>query len=281
VTGRPLDGRVALVTGAARGQGRSHAVRLAADGAAVIALDLCADVAAAPYPGATPDDLTRTIELVAASGGDAFPVIADSRDLDALERALTDGLAALGTDRRLAVVVANAGIAGGAPIEAMEPAAWAEMIDIDLTGAWNTVKAAVPHLRAGGGGSIVVISSANGGLKAPPNLAHYAAAKHGLVGMVRSLANELGPEGIRVNSVHPTAVDTAMIHNASTYRLFRPDLEDPGREDVVDLFTSFHSLPIPWIEPADVSAAVAFLASDRSRYITGIALPVDAGLSAR
>lgn len=279
-TERPLHDRIAVVTGAARGQGRSHAQRLAADGAAVMAIDLCADVATAPYPGATPADLARTGELVADAGGDIHCAIADTRDLAALERAVEEGMAALGGGgRRLAVVVANAGIAGGAPIEDMDAESWREMVDIDLTGVWNTVKCCVAHLVSGA--SIVLVSSANGGLKAPPNLAHYAAAKHGVVGMMRSLANELGPRGIRVNSVHPTAVGTDMIHNDFTYRMFRPDLPTPGRADVVDLFSSFHSLPIPWIEPADVSAAVAFLASDRARYITGVALPVDAGLSAR
>lgn len=270
---------VALVTGAARGQGRSHAVRLAADGFGVIAVDVCADPATTDYPGATEDDLHETVALVTAAGGVVHAAVADVRDLDALSAAVAAGLDALGGPLR--VVVANAGIAGGAPITAMEPRAWSEVIDVNLTGVWNTVKVAVPRLLTGGSGSIVVISSANGGLKAPPNLAHYAAAKHGVVGLVRSMANELGPQGIRVNSVHPTAVDTAMIHNEATYRLFRPDLDDPGRDDVVDLFESYHSLPVPWIEPCDVSAAVAFLASDRARYITGVALPVDAGLSAR
>lgn len=271
--------KLALVTGAARGQGRSHAVRLASDGYGIIAVDLCADLVTTDYPGATKEDLDQTLSMVRDDGGSAHGVIADVRDLEALNAAVTEGIDALGGE--LDVVVANAGIAGGCPIEAMEPAVWAEMIDVDLTGVWNSVKATVPHLLARGHGSIVLISSANGGLKAPPNLAHYAAAKHGVVGLMRSLANELGPRGIRVNSVHPTAVDTDMIHNDATYRLFRPDLTDPTRDDVVELFKTFHSLPIPWIEPRDVSAAVAFLASDRARYVTGVTLTVDGGLSAR
>ena len=168
-----------------------------------------------------------------------------------------------------------------APLEHMAAETWREMIDVNLTGAWNTIKAAVPFLLERGRGAVVVTSSANGGLKAPPNLAHYAASKHGVVGLVRSLANELGPRGIRVNSIHPTAVATEMLLNDATYRLFRPDLEEPGLDDVVDLFSSFHSLAIPWIEPIDVANAVAFLVSDRARYLTGVALPIDAGLSAR
>lgn len=276
-----LLGRVALITGAARGQGRSHALRLAADGAAVIALDLCATPATTEYPGATPDDLATTAQLIREGGGSVATVIADVRDLGAVQAAIHAALGQLDMSR-LDVVVANAGIAGGMPITSMTAQTWQEMIDIDLTGVWNTVRAAVPHLLAGGrGGSIVLISSANGGLKAPPNLSHYAAAKHGIVGLVRSLANELGPQRIRVNSVHPTAVDTDMIHNEFTYRLFRPELDNPQRHDVIALFRSFHSLPVPWIEPSDVSEAVAFLASDAARYITGVQLTVDAGLSSR
>jgi len=280
----PLHGRVALVTGAARGQGRSHAVRLAEDGASIIAVDVCARVGDTPYPGATPADLERTAELVTAVGQRVCLEVVDVRHLGSLTDAVHRAADELGG---LDIVVANAGIAGGAPIEAMEASAWQDMIDVNLTGVWNTIKAAVPVLRRTADkdpsrrGSIILTSSANGGIKAPPNLSHYAAAKHGIVGLVRSLANELGPEGIRVNSVHPTAVDTDMIQNAFTYKLFRPELESPGKADVEDLFRSFHSLPIPWIEPIDVSNAVAFLASDRARRITGITLPVDGGLSAR
>ena len=279
-----LYGRVALVTGAARGQGRSHAVRLAEAGASIIAIDVCESVGDTPYPPATLADLERTQQQVEATGSRVWIEVVDVRDLGALTAALSRAANELGG---IDIVVANAGIAGGAPIEMMDASAWQDMIDVNLTGVWNTVKAAVPILRQtaqahpGRSGSIILISSANGGIKAPPNLSHYAAAKHGVVGLVRSLANELGPEGIRVNSVHPTAVDTDMIQNDFTYKLFRPDLESPGKADVVDLFRSFHSLPIPWIEPIDVSNAVAFLASDRARYITGVTLAVDGGLSAR
>lgn len=288
---RPLVGRIALVTGAARGQGRSHARRLAADGAAIIAVDLCADLPTTPYAGATRGDLDETVELVTSEGGHAVAIVADVRELDAMTAAVAHGVEQLGSDGRLAIVVANAGIASGEPITTMSAESWQEMIGVNLTGVWNTVKATVPTLLddrsdqdarpVPSGGSIILISSANGGLKAPPHLAHYAAAKHGVVGLVRSLANELGPSGIRVNSVHPTAVDTDMIHNDATYRLFRPDLEAPGRDDVIDLFKSFHSLPVPWIEPIDVSEMVAFLASDAARYVTGTTMAVDAGLSAR
>jgi SDR family mycofactocin-dependent oxidoreductase len=276
---RPLNGRVAVVTGAARGQGRSHCVRLAIDGAAIVAIDSCHQPTTTDYGGATVDDLQRTHELVVAQGVQCRSVVVDVRNLTELTACVAAACNELGAPR---VVVANAGIAGGAPIEMMTGEAWIEMIDTNLTGVWNTLKATVPMmLAAGEGGSVIVISSANGGLKAPANLAHYAAAKHGVVGIVKSLANELGPRNVRVNSIHPTAVDTDMIHNDFTYRLFRPDLASPTRHDVVELFESFHSLPIAWIDAVDVSEAVAFLASDATRYITGIALPIDAGLSAR
>jgi len=289
---RPLAGRIAVVTGAARGQGRSHAVRLAADGAAVIAIDLCAAPATTAYEGSTRADLDETVAMVESLGAGCVGLSVDVRNLSLLSGAIEQGLGTIGDERarHVDIMVANAGIAGGAPIELMAAEAWQEMIDINLTGVWNSVKAVIPSMLAnprlpanGGSGtaSVVLISSANGGLKAPPNLTHYAAAKHGVVGMMRSLANELGARGIRVNTVHPTAVDTRLIHNDFTYRLFRPDLESPGREDVVELFRSFHSLPIPWIDSSDVSEAVAFLASDASRYITGITMTVDAGLSAR
>ena len=294
LVGGPLAGRVAVVTGAARGQGRSHCLRLAADGADIVAIDLCGELATTDYAGSARADLDATTDAVTAMGVGCAAVVADVRDLPAMSGAVEQGLGALrrdaGTSRHVDIVVANAGIAGGSPIEFMTAHAWQEMIDVNLTGVWNTIKAVIPsmlanpRLRVNGGsgtGSIVLISSANGGLKAPPNLAHYAAAKHGVVGVMRSLAGELGERGIRVNSIHPTAVDTSMIHNDFTYRLFRPDLDAPGRDDVVELFRSYHSLPVPWIDAADVSEAVAFLASDAARYITGVMLPVDAGLSSR
>jgi (+)-trans-carveol dehydrogenase len=150
------------------------------------------------------------------------------------------------------------------------------VIDINLTGMWHTCKAAIPHLVVGGGGSIVITSS-DAGLKAYPNLAHYVSAKHGVVGLMRTLALELAPHFIRVNSLHPSTVDTDMIQNEATYRLFRPDLRDPGAQELADAGRAINALPIPWLEPVDISNAVLFLASDEARYITGVTLPVDAG----
>lgn len=274
-----LDGRVALVSGAARGQGRSHCLHLARAGADVIGFDVCAPVTDdAWYPPSTEADLAETGRLVRETGRRAVLTVADVRDAAAVTALVEDGLAELG---RLDIVVANAGIVTPSPAVDLTDEAWRTVIDVDLTGAWNTIRPALPHLLARGAGSVVVISSANGGIKAPPHLAHYAAAKHGLVGMVRSLAAELGPQGVRVNSVHPTAVATPLIHNEQTYRLFAPDAAAPTAQDVAPVFAAFHSLPVPWIEPEDVSRAVVWLAGDTARYVTGVALPVDAGLSAR
>ncbi len=281
-TGR-VAGKVALVTGAARGQGRAHCLRLAEEGADVIALDLCAPVPGTDYPPATEADLEETGDLVRAAGRRAVTRVADVRDDAALRTAVDAAVAELG---RLDVVVANAGVVVAAPAEHLPADAWRTVVDTNLTGVWHTVSAALPHLLdrppgATGPASVVVTSSANGGLKAPPHLAAYAASKFGVVGLVRSLAHELGPRGVRVNAVHPTAVSTPMIHNEATYRLFAPGAERPGPDEVAPVFARFHSLPVPWIEPVDVSNAVLWLASEESRYVTGVSLPVDAGLSAR
>jgi (+)-trans-carveol dehydrogenase len=268
-----LEGKVAFITGAARGQGRSHAVRLAEEGADIVAVDIASQIDTVPYTMGTPEDLAQTVKEVEAFDRRIVATEVDVRDYDALKAALDDGVAQLG---RLDVVAANAGIVSfGAGTELAEQA-WRNVIDVNLTGVWHTVKAAVPHLRAAGGGSIV-ITSAVGGLKGVPNLAHYAAAKHGLVGLMRTLANELAPEMIRVNTVHPGSVDNDMIHNQATYRLFLPNQGEITREEVAPVFQTLNALPVPWVESVDISNAVLFLASDEARYITGVTLPVDAG----
>lgn len=270
-----VAGKVALVTGAGRGQGRSHAVRLAEEGAAIIAFDICAPVASVSYPMASREDLDRTGKLVREAGGQVYAAQVDVRDFDVLDRELRAGIDALGG---LDIVVANAGIASYAAGHEISEAAWQEMIDINLTGTWHTIKAAVPHLIAAGRGGSIVLTSSAAGLQGTPNLAHYVAAKHGVTGLTRTFANELAPHWIRVNSVNPTQVDTPMIMNDEIFRMFRPDLESPGRDDIVDVSISTNALPVPWVEARDVSNAVLFLASDEARYITGIALPVDAGI---
>ena len=273
MTGR-VEGKVAFITGAARGQGRSHALRLAEEGADIIAVDLCEEIESVPYSLATPADLEQTVKEVEALDRRIVAIQADVRDMAALQAAVDSGVAELG---RLDIVCANAGIfsftTGGAELSELM---WKEMIDVNLTGVWHTAKAAAPHLIAAGGGSIVMTSS-TAGLKGFQNFAHYVAAKHGVVGLMRTFALELGPHMIRVNTVHPTNVDTPMVQNPSTYALFRPDLENPRREDAEEAFAGINMLPIPWVQPRDISNAVLFLASDEARYITGVTLSVDAG----
>jgi len=270
-----LEGKVAFITGAARGQGRSHAIRLAQEGADIIAVDICEDIPDLPYRGATEADLAETVKEVEALDRRIVAVKADVRDFAALKTTLEDGVSQLG---RLDIVSANAGI-GVSPRRAQDLSedTWRTMLDINLTGVWHTTKAAIPHLIDGGCGGAIVLTSSAAGLRAYENVAHYVAAKHGVVGLMRTLALELAPHSIRVNSVHPTQVDTEMIMNDSTFRLFRPDLEHPTRDDFSPASQAMNALPIPWVESVDISNAVLFLVSDEARYITGVALPVDAG----
>lgn len=271
---RRVQDKVALVTGAARGQGRSHALKLAEEGADIIAIDLCGPVESTPYALSTRDDLDETIALVEKTGRKIEAHVADVRDAVALRAAVSESVERLG---RLDIVAANAGIISYGTVDSLSGEMWNEVIDINLTGVWNTVQASVPHIRSGGqGGSIHVTSSALG-LRVAPALAHYAAAKHGLSGLVKTLAVELGPENIRVNAIHPGQCDTDLIHNEATYRLFCPDVESPGKADFIEVSIPFAAMNIPYIEPIDVSNALLFLASDDARYITGVALPIDGG----
>ena len=274
MTGR-VAGKVAFVTGAARGQGRGHAVRLAQEGADIIAVDICQPFADSPAPPATPEDLTETADLVKALNRRIVTAEVDVRDYDTLKVAVDSGVEQLGG---LDIIVANAGIGtGGVRLDRMDEALWQEMIDVNLSGVWKSVKAGVPHLVSGGRGGSIILTSSVAGLKAYPHTGHYVAAKHGVVGLMRSFAVELGAQSIRVNSVHPTHVNTPLLINETTFRLFRPDLENPGPDDLAPVCQTFHTLPIPWVTPEDISNAVLFLASDEARYITGVALPIDAG----
>jgi SDR family mycofactocin-dependent oxidoreductase len=262
-----LDGKVALITGAARAQGRSHAVLMAEQGADIVAFDLCAQAADVGYPAATKEDLEETAAAVQATGRRVVPVIGDVRDQVALDRAVADGVAELG---RLDVVVANAGISSWGRFWEMTEERWLDMIDINLTGVWRTLRAAVPvMIEQGSGGSIITICSV-AGIKSLPGQAHYSAAKHGVVGLTKSAAIELGPYEIRVNSVHPWGVDTPMVQDPDVARILD---EHPA------YLGSFGSaMPqIGMAQPADISQAVIFLASDASRFITGAQIPVDMG----
>ena len=273
-----LDGKVALVTGAARGQGRSHARRLAEEGADIIAIDACATPGWLSYPLASEADLAQTVKEVEAAGTGRRIVArrADVRDLGAVRAALDEGLAELGG--RLDIVCANAGIISQ-PVATWEIDLdqWRELIDVTLTGVFVTIKAAVPHMIAAGNGGSITLTSSGAALISGGGLADYKAAKSGVLSLTRTLACELAEHFIRVNAICPTAVDTPMIQNETLYRSFRPDLPNPGREDVKAGFQTMNLLPIPWVDAADVSNAIVWLASDAARYITGVTLPVDAG----
>jgi NAD(P)-dependent dehydrogenase (short-subunit alcohol dehydrogenase family) len=192
-----------------------------------------------------------------------------------LTRSVDNGVCELG---RLDIVSANAGIADFGRAHELSEDQWSQMIAINLTGVWNTTRAAIPHLLAGGRGGSITMTSSAAGLRAFENMAHYATAKHGLVGLMRALTLELAPHMIRVNTIHPCTVNSAMTHNKVTYDLFAPDLDDPRPEELAERFRALNALPIPWAEPVDISNALLFLASDEARYITGVTLPVDAGL---
>jgi (+)-trans-carveol dehydrogenase len=270
-----LQGKVAFISGAARGQGRAHAVRMAEEGADVIAFDAAGPVPSQGAPAASVADLDETVRQVEKLDRRVVAHRADASDLDAVTAVLDQGLTEFG---RVDIVVANAGVQGNpAPIAQTSAEEWQGVLATNLTGVFNTVRAAVPHLIDGGrGGSISLVSSSIA-LRAQPGLGPYGSAKTGVIGLMRALALELGEHSIRVNSIHPTTVNTPMLINDINFRLFRPDLENPQLEDVVPVYRTLNVLPVPWVEAEDIANAVIFLASDEGRYITGVALPVDAG----
>ncbi|WP_009478499.1 mycofactocin-coupled SDR family oxidoreductase [Rhodococcus sp. JVH1] len=272
-----VEKKVALITGAARGQGRSHAVRLAEEGADIIAIDICAQIESANHTMSTEEDLRQTELEVEKLDRRIVTIKADVRNRDALNRAVNEAVDELG---RLDIVSINAGIASIHPTLAMPEQSWHDVIDINLTGAYNTAAVTIPHIIAGGRGGSVVFTSSALGVTAVQNLAHYAAAKHGMLGLMKTLALELGQHLIRVNAILPTNVDTEMIQNETVRKLFMPHLDKPTRADAEKPDSSYvaaNILPIPWVSPVDISNALLFLASDEARYITGISLPVDAG----
>lgn len=271
-----LEGKVAFVTGAARGQGRSHAVRLAHEGADIIAVDACATPAWLSYPLATEDDLAETVKEVEALGRRIIARKADIRDYAAVKSVVDDGVAELGG--RLDIVAANAAIISW-PRDTWEidTGEFRELIDVTLTGTFITIKAVVPPMIAAGRGGSITLTSSGAAITAGKGLADYKAAKNGVLALKDTLAYELAGHFIRVNAICPTAVDTPMIQNDSLHRAFRPDLEQPGREDVKAGFAEMNLLPVPWVDPVDVSNAIIWLASDAARYVTGVTLPVDAG----
>lgn len=265
-----VEGKVAFITGAARGQGRSHALRLAQEGADIIAVDICAQLDTVPYPLATSEDLAQTVKEVEALDRRIVAVPADVRDAAALRDAVERGVAELG---RLDIVCANAGICTIRTWDEVTPALWQDTLDTNLTGVWNSMVVAVPHLIAAGGGSIIATSS-TAGIKGLPFLAPYVAAKHGVVGIARSLANELAKHHIRVNTVHPTGVDTPMGSGLGGLETLLG--RDPNLGPIF-----MNTLPVEIVDSRDISNAVLFLASDEARYVTGLEFTVDAGNTIR
>ncbi|BDY27370.1 mycofactocin-coupled SDR family oxidoreductase [Mycolicibacterium mageritense] len=268
-----LDGKVAFITGVARGQGRSHAIRLARDGAAIIGVDICADIASNGYPMASRAELDETVSLVEAAGGKMIGAVADVRDFHPLKTALDAGVEQFG---RLDIVCANAGIATMAFRELTieeDLEMWTDVLNVNLVGSFHTAKAAIPHLIDGGRGGSIVFTSSTAGLRGFGGLQGgglgYAASKHGIVGLMRTLANALAPHSIRVNTVHPTAVNTMMAVNPAMTAFLEnypdggPHLQNP--------------MPVSLLEPEDISAAIAYLVSDAAKYVTGVTFPVDAG----
>ncbi|MFR9801902.1 mycofactocin-coupled SDR family oxidoreductase [Pseudonocardia sp. RS010] len=274
-----VEGKVAFITGAARGQGRSHAVRLAEEGADIIAVDICGPVETQDgYPASTEEDLAETVALVEKLDRRIVAGKADVRDQAGLDAVVHRGVEELG---RLDVVCANAGILTMGPSHEQSDEQWRTMIDVNLTGVWHTAKAAIPFLIEQGQGGSIIMTSSLAGLKGAAGGSSYVAAKFGVTGLGKSLAHELAEHRIRVNTVHPTNVETHMLDNMMVRKAFRPDLEEPTFEDAEEVYSVLNIWPMPWVQTIDISNAVLWLASDESRYVTGIALPVDLGASAK
>lgn len=270
-------GRVTVITGGARGQGRSHAVELARQGADIALVDRCADLDTVTYPLATPDDLAETGRLVEAEGRRCVTAVADVRDLDAMT-AFVDGVVEeLGS---VDILVANAGVSTLGSIFELDAAGWSETVDINLTGVFNAMRAVAPHMRRARWGRIIGISSMMG-RSANPLIPAYCASKWGVIGLTKSVAHEMAHCGVTANVIAPGNISTDMIHNEMLYKLMRPDVAQPTREDVAPVMASLHVQPVPWLEPEEVTAALVFLCSEGARHITGSVIDVDAGASAR
>jgi (+)-trans-carveol dehydrogenase len=271
-----LEGKVAFITGVARGQGRSHAIRLAEEGADIVGVDSLADFGTTAYPMPTQDDLDETTVLVEKTGRRAILSRADVRDREGLQRAVSDGVADLG---RLDIVCANAGIMPiGRPLWEISAAQWQSVIDINLTGVFNTLAVTVPPMRAAGNGGSIILTASAAGLRFGLNLGDYAATKAGVIALAKTLANEVAAERIRVNAICPGAVATPMITaNEELFKLFRPDVENPTLQDCEPAFKTLMPMGGPWLAPEDVSNMVVFLASDEASSVTGTAMSVDQG----
>jgi SDR family mycofactocin-dependent oxidoreductase len=269
-----LTNKVAFITGAARGIGRSIAIRLAEEGADIIAVDICRGLPGKSVSTSNDEDMAITVNMVEALGRKIIARTADVRSSEQLEAAVAAGILRFG---HIDIIVANAGIGGRGPALSLSEQQWQDMIDINLTGVWKTIRAAGPSMIEGGNGGAIVLISSVAGLAGYPQTAHYTAAKHGVVGLMKVLAVEFGAHRIRVNTVHPTTVDTPLIQNEEMYQMFANTPLGATREGAAAGLVGMHVLPIPWVESIDVSNAVLWLSSDEARYVTGVSLPVDAG----
>jgi SDR family mycofactocin-dependent oxidoreductase len=270
-------GKVVMITGAARGQGRAHAVAFAEEGADVVVCDLGTDIDTVPYPLGSRDDLAETARLVRAAGGRCVAELADVRRQGDLDAVAARAIEEFG---HVDVLVANAGIAGIGQVAELSEAAWAEMIDVNLSGVFRSIRSVLGHMIERRQGAIVATSSIVG-RQGSQNIGHYVSAKWGVIGLVKSVAAEGAAHGVRANAVCPTSVGTDMIFNRPFEELFLPDLEAPTPQQVRDAYQALHPIPVPWLEPSDVSRVVLFLASDQARYITGEALSIAAGWNAK
>ena len=270
-----LDGKVVLISGVARSQGRSHALRFAEEGADVIGFDVLDEIKGSASGPATQADMDETVRQVEALDRRIIATKADVRDWAGVKAAVDDGVPQLG---RLDVVLGNAGVFTAPSLaEDMEDDIFMDTLNINVAGVWRTAKAAIPHLKNNANGGSIIMTSSVAGLSGIANFAHYVASKHALVGLMRTLALELAPSQIRVNTVHPGTVNTVMVMNDVLARVFRPDLENPTADDVIAVAQQMNPMGADMLEPYDISNAMVFLASDEARYITGVTLPVDAG----